>query len=519
MVGVGIVGMVGVGKKAKIMAGLRTGESAARTLQRNFRLKLSRQAVAQARRLLVDEMLLWRLAAVLARTEARMVRLVQWRWRAVRRSREFQSRVAVKRIGRAVVSRQARRVAHELERLAQREQAELVAAIRLQAALRRHVARRQAERAARNRAVGQLRAQFSANREERAIGRVQRAWVASVARRREAEARGQAATAELLTLRLARARASELRTKHFAALVARHLRLFVQRRIRMSEALRGWLSKRVQPGSLAPPGRRWRRRFFWVAGGALLYDSVRWRSVHARAIPIRELSEAKRAGPCEFHLKFGAAGRSLTLRSLNAGDAEFWRRSLLWLAKLIEAPPSTPLANAHPPPSLVVRAADGGDRDAAKPMPLVTALKSLEAQASHPPALAAEAVRSSMQRTSQRVDTAGPSSSTFECASSATPAPDGVSAHPSAPAADSISAVRDATVLAAVQPKAETAPMRPLPQKAFPLVKRQPRGKANLSSEHGAQMGAPRAHPAVRGPSNGPSQPHPPKRGPPRLHP
>lgn len=326
-------------------------ERAAQRLQAGFRLLLARRAELAARRLLVSEELLWRLATVVARAEARAAALIQWRWRVVRNSRDFHGRLAVKRIQSAIVSHQAHRIAKELKARVEREQAELRAAVRVQAALRRCIARRHAARAARTRAVGLLRAQFCANREERAIGRVQRAWVASVARRREREARGQAEAADLLTLRLARARAAELRTRHFAALVARHMRLYVQSRIRVAGELRGWLSKRVQPGSWSAPTHPWRRRFFWVADGALLYDSVKWRTARSRGIPIRELSETHRIGPNDFRLRFGRAGssRTLTLRSSDPAAAEDWRRKLAWLARISDAPLRSPLSPVQYP--------------------------------------------------------------------------------------------------------------------------------------------------------------------------
>ena len=364
-------------------------ERAAIRLQRAYRLLNKPRAVAAARRLAVGNPLLQRLDAVVARTEWRLATLIQRRWRQARRRRGFPERLALKRIERAVVSHQARRVTRELKRKDQQEQAAIMAAVRLQAALRRCIARKYAARAARSRAVGLLRAQFSANRTERAVGRVQRAWVASVARRRELEARGKAENAELLALRLARARASELRSKHFARLIARHLRLFVQRRIRVADALRGWLSKRVQPGSLAPPTHRWRRRYFWVASGALLYDSVKWRTARSRGMSIRELSNATRTGACEFDLSFGRGkvSRTLSLRAAEDVEAEYWRRSLLWLAKLADAPPPRePLASIQSPTATAAR-------DDQKPMPLPSALQSVEARSSQPHAIAAEAVR------------------------------------------------------------------------------------------------------------------------------
>ena len=53
-------------------------ERAAARLQRGFRLLLARRAVAQVRRLLVDEPVLWRLHAVVARTESNEDALRLW---------------------------------------------------------------------------------------------------------------------------------------------------------------------------------------------------------------------------------------------------------------------------------------------------------------------------------------------------------------------------------------------------------------------------------------------------------
>ena len=222
-----------------------------------------------------------------------------------------------------------------LEQQAKRQQIELRATIRLQAAL--GVARRQSSpRKQRKRRRSGARQQWGTNREERAVGRVQRAWVASVARRREAEAEKQAETAKLLELRLARARASELRARHFAVLIAQHLKRYFSRRIEVAGALRGWLSKRVHTSSLAPS--KWRRRYYWVSAGALRYDSVERRMAHLHGWPLRDLVEAsalKRRG--EFALVFRTAddGRhALRLRAATEADAAFWWRWMRWLAHL-----------------------------------------------------------------------------------------------------------------------------------------------------------------------------------------
>lgn len=353
-------------------------QSAAIALQRGFRRMLSFRAAAQARQLLVDELLLWQLASVVARTEARCAALIQWRWRAIRKGTAFKRRLATKRMERAVLARKAQHVAKALERQVAQEHAETVAAIKLQAQVRRRAAARIAVSAARSKAVHLLRAQFSANRQQRAIARVQRQWIASLARRREVEARSKAAAAEQLVGRLARARAAELRTKHMAKLIARHLKRFAQRRVQLARELRGWLSKHVQPGSKAPYGYRWQRRFFWVHGGTLLYDSVRWRTAHARGLRISDLSEAVRMGPCEFELHFGgsAVKPSLTLRAGDEATVDFWVAALLWLARMpITASPPTRRLERRPASSLAK-----DDANAA----LLTALDTVEA--GRPPA-------------------------------------------------------------------------------------------------------------------------------------
>lgn len=169
-----------------------------------FRALLSRRAAHAARRLLIDEALLRRLSRLVARAEVRAAQLIQWKWRALHKSRKFRERVALKRVNHAVVRRRASKIVVELERRAQQELAEAKAAIRLQAALRRCVARRHAARAARTKAVGLLKMQWGANREVRAVGRLQRMWLARVAERREREASAQAGKLDQLQLRLAR---------------------------------------------------------------------------------------------------------------------------------------------------------------------------------------------------------------------------------------------------------------------------------------------------------------------------
>ena len=172
-------------------------------------------------------------------------------------------------------------------------------------------------------------------------GRVQRAWVASVARRREDEAVAQATAAEQLILRLARARASEFRTRRFASLITRSIRSFVHRRMAVAASLHGWLSKEVSSSSPAPPGWRWRRRYFWVAHGKLLYDSVRssqsWQEPSAQAGLISELSGARCIQGSVVCLSFARHNgfTTLRLRANDAAEAEDWRRGLLWLAQMV----------------------------------------------------------------------------------------------------------------------------------------------------------------------------------------
>ena len=331
-----------------------------------FRRSQSRRAAASARRLLVDESLLLRLAAVWARTESRAATLVQWHWRHVRRSREFHSRMAMQRINHAMLRHRANTVAKELERQRQQEQAEFAAAVRLQAALRRCVARKHRARAEHTRAVGLLHAHFGANRQLRAAGRVQRAWVSQLAKKREREAEAQAASAEWLALRLARARSSELRTRHYAVIIARRFRQFVQQRLQAAASLRGWLVKRVQPHSSTAPGHRWRTRYFWVAGGALRYDSVKYRVARMHGWPIRELRAAVPLGPGTIRLLFGrgsVARHSMVLRSREPGLAEHWRCQLLWLAHLVDA--NAPSAALRPWPDSATGAFMTGAANAA----------------------------------------------------------------------------------------------------------------------------------------------------------
>ena len=141
------------GAKAELA---RRRHHAARRLQLQYRTLLARRAAASARRLLIDSPLLWRLAALCARVERRAASLIQWRWRALRKSSEFHTRIALKRITQGVLRHQANRAAAALQRRFQQEQAEVAAATRLQCALRQLVARRRTEHAARIRAVGLL---------------------------------------------------------------------------------------------------------------------------------------------------------------------------------------------------------------------------------------------------------------------------------------------------------------------------------------------------------------------------
>ena len=125
-----------------------------------------------------------------------------------------------------------------------------------------------------------MRTKLAKSRGERAVGHVQRAWVAKVARKREIEARTQAATAEQLALRLARARAADLRTQHFATLIARHLRQFVQRRLRVAGSLRGWLAAGAAQGCgdqpVAPPLLLGRRRRDPLRQRQMAHRTIAW---------------------------------------------------------------------------------------------------------------------------------------------------------------------------------------------------------------------------------------------------
>ena len=201
-------------------------------------------------------------------------------------------------------------------------------------------------------------------------GRVQRAWVGNMALRREREAEKNAAAAEILGTRLQRARAHDLRHKHHAALIARTVADFVRRRRSLVSSLHGWLSKRVSKQSRSLLGFKWRKRYFWVASGALRYDSVRAMADPAlRGAPLKYLREAVASTkvPGEFSLTFGSGGPadciSIMLRSDVPSDAEFWRRSLLWLAHLttqLPPPRTLTLAAAAPraPPAIPAPSVD-----------------------------------------------------------------------------------------------------------------------------------------------------------------
>ena len=377
---------------------------AAARIARAFRRAQAHAAAAQARRLLIDDDLLHRLAAVCARSEHRAAALVQWRWRTVKKSRAFQGNLAMKRINHAVVRRRAHKVTRDLQERAAQEQQELIATIKLQAALRRCLARKHAARAAHGRTMGLLRQQWGANRELRAVGRVQRAWVANLASRREKEAMGQAERASLLTLRLARARSAELRVRHFAVLIARQLRTYVQQRMTVTQSLHGWLAKRSQPTSKALPGKRWHRRYFWVAEGRLHYDSVRWRVARSDGWELRHLQHAVAIGACDIRVSFGRAGtvrHAIVLRAADPTAAHYWRNGLLWLAHLPHEPfrlperhPQRPRVAASPAPLPVspfqapapadeealaaAAAAEAEAAEEAAPGALISAMRSLE---------------------------------------------------------------------------------------------------------------------------------------------
>ena len=69
---------------------------------------------------------------------------------------------------------------------------------------------------------------------------------------------------------------SELRLRHNVRLIARQLKEWARRRRELSEALRGWLWKRRRHATSClprPASAQWRRRFVYVRGGSLIYDS------------------------------------------------------------------------------------------------------------------------------------------------------------------------------------------------------------------------------------------------------
>ena len=323
---------------------------AAARLQVGFRNLLARRAAQQARRLLVDDELLRRLAAVISRTEWRSAETIQWRWRVAHRSEKFRERVAAGRVVRAMHRRRARIAQQMLEQQAKRQQIELRATIRLQAALRRRLAAKFAAQAAKTKAVGLLRQQWGTNREERAVGRVQRAWVASVARRREAEAEKQAETASCLSFGWrARARVGVAR----AALCGAHCTapealLLPPYRGRRRAA---WVAQQARAHKLARTIQA-ATRYYWVSAGALRYDSVERRMAHLHGWPLRDLVEAsalKRRGefalvpapPTTVGTRFGCA--------LRRRRGAFWWRWMRWLAHL--STDGGPQLTALPAPS------------------------------------------------------------------------------------------------------------------------------------------------------------------------
>ena len=122
-------------------------------------------------------------------------------------------------------------MAAALREQAEREVAELKAAVALQAEARRRSAVQLAEKSVRQAAMGRLRETFGATREMRAAGKVQRCWLARCARRAEQEANEAAQAAEQLADRLARARGTELRQRHYARLIAGAMREHIGRRL------------------------------------------------------------------------------------------------------------------------------------------------------------------------------------------------------------------------------------------------------------------------------------------------
>ena len=179
-----------------------------------------------------------RLHALWHRVATRAAIRIQFYWRRRRGLSVTKEAAAATREGRAlqsveraVLRQKEARMAAALREQAEREVAELKAAVALQAEARRRSAVQLAEKTVRQAAMGRLRETFGATREMRAAGKVQRCWLARCARRAEQEANEAAQAAEQLADRLARARGTELRQRHYARLIAGAMREHIGRRL------------------------------------------------------------------------------------------------------------------------------------------------------------------------------------------------------------------------------------------------------------------------------------------------
>ena len=165
-------------------------------VQRVFRMHLARRAAEKARLLRMDPELLLRLHDVWLRRERKAIMLIQERWRDASNSKEGMQRMALRRVQNAVLHKRERQAAGVLREAREKEAKELRAVLRLQAAFRRLLARKLLQRTARHHAMGLLREVWGANKEARAVGRVQRAWLANAARRQERAAAAKAEHAQ-----------------------------------------------------------------------------------------------------------------------------------------------------------------------------------------------------------------------------------------------------------------------------------------------------------------------------------
>ena len=214
-------------------------EHAAAQLQVAYRRHLSARLVTTVRHHLAPPAAdVKRLHALWHRVATRAAIRIQFYWRRRRGLSVTKEAAAATREGRAlqsveraVLRQKEARMAAALREQAEREVAELKAAVALQAEARRRSAVQLAEKTVRQAAMGRLRETFGATREMRAAGKVQRCWLARCARRAEQEANEAAQAAEQLADRLARARGTELRQRHYARLIAGAMREHIGRRL------------------------------------------------------------------------------------------------------------------------------------------------------------------------------------------------------------------------------------------------------------------------------------------------